>query len=142
MSIDWSEDLDAVDWEELAAMYRAAPLGNKDPQALRLAFSNSRYRFIVREHGHIVGAGRVLSDGVDVAYVADIAFLPSHQGRGLGKEMIRRLLEPVRGHKKILLYAKPGVEDFYRGFGFRRMATAMIIFENPEAAQANGYLAD
>ncbi|HZX29492.1 MAG TPA: GNAT family N-acetyltransferase, partial [Telluria sp.] len=97
MDITWSDDIETVDWQELAALYRAA-LGAKDPDALRLAFTNSRYRFIVREDARIIGAGRVLSDGVDVAYVADIAFLPSHQGRGLGKEMIRRLLALVRGH--------------------------------------------
>jgi hypothetical protein len=50
---------------------------------------------------------------------------------------------PVRlssGHRKINLYAVPGKETFYEGFGFRRMTTAMAIFEDPTKAYANGYL--
>lgn len=34
----------------------------------------------------------------------------------------------------------PGREKFYERFGFRRMTTAMAIFENPEQAYAHGYL--
>ena len=34
----------------------------------------------------------------------------------------------------------PGKETFYEGFGFRRMTTAMAIFEDPTKAYANGYL--
>jgi len=35
----------------------------------------------------------------------------------------------------------PGKEGFYERFGFRRMTTAMAIFENPASAFARGYLA-
>ena len=37
---------------------------------------------------------------------------------------------------KIILYAVPGGEPFYRRFGFMRMRTAMAIFENNVAARA------
>ena len=58
----------------------------------------------------LVAAGRVLADGLDCAYIADVAVHPDHQGRGLGQEVIRRLVEPSKGHKKIILYANPGAE--------------------------------
>jgi ribosomal protein S18 acetylase RimI-like enzyme len=88
----------------------------------------------------LVGVGRVLADGVDCAYVCDVALLPSHQGTGLGKEVVARLVALSKGHKKIILYAVPGKEPFYRKFGFRRMRTAMAIFEDPQAATARGYI--
>jgi hypothetical protein len=44
------------------------------------------------------------------------------------------------GHKKIILYSVPGREAFYESFGFRRMTTAMAIFEDPESAFARGYI--
>jgi hypothetical protein len=34
----------------------------------------------------------------------------------------------------------PGKEPFCETFGFRRMTTAMAIFENPASAEAGGYL--
>jgi ribosomal protein S18 acetylase RimI-like enzyme len=140
MMILWSESLDGVDWEELAALYRAAPLGDKKPADLELVFANSMFRCFAFEHGKLIAAGRVLADGRDCAYLCDIAVLPSHQGRGLGKAVVSRLLERSKLHRKIILYAVPGREDLYRALGFRRMRTAMAIFENQTAAYARGYL--
>ena len=136
----WSESIAGLDWDELAALYRAAPLGNKKAADLQTAFENSRYHCLVRDDGRLVGAGRVLSDGVDCAYLCDVAVMPGHQGTGLGKQIVARLVELSRGHKKIILYAVPGKEPFYRKFGFMRMRTAMAIFENQALAQARGYV--
>jgi len=140
--VDWCDDLNTVDWEELSALYRVAPLGDKKPADLKRSFSNSLYRCFVREDARLVGVGRALADGVDCAYICDIAVLPSHQGTGLGKQIVGRLVELSRGHRKVILYAVPGKEPFYRKFGFKRMTTAMAIFENQELAQQRGYLTD
>jgi hypothetical protein len=39
--------------------------------------------------GKLVGTGRALADGRDCSYLCDIAVLPSRQGSGLGKEIVR-----------------------------------------------------
>jgi ribosomal protein S18 acetylase RimI-like enzyme len=142
MSIQWLEGIDDVNWDELAALYRAAPLGDKKPMDLKLVFANSMFRCFAFENERLVAAGRVLADGRDCAYLCDIAVLPSGQGRGLGKSVVSRLLERSRGHRKIILYAVPGREGLYRSLGFRRMRTAMAIFDNQIDAFARGYLYD
>ena len=100
------------------------------------------FRCFAFERGALVAAGRALADGRDCAYLCDIAVLPSHQGRGLGKGVVSRLLERSRGHRKIILYAVPGREGFYRRLGFRGMRTAMAIFDDQADAFARGYLYD
>lgn len=140
MPLSWSDSIASLDWNELEALYRAAPLGNKNAADLKVAFGNSRYVCTAREAGRLVGVGRVLADGVDCAYVCDVAVLPSHQGTGLGKQIVAQLVERSRGHKKIILYAVPGKEPFYKKFGFKRMRTAMAIFENPALAAERGYV--
>jgi GNAT superfamily N-acetyltransferase len=142
MTISWSDSLADVDWGELAELYRLAPLGNKTPQGLRTAFGNSMFRCFAREDGRLVGVGRALADGVDCSYVCDVAVLPSHQGTGLGQQVVERLLALSRGHKKVILYSVPGKEPFYRRFGFKRMTTAMAIFENQALAFERGYLSE
>jgi len=137
----WIHDTDEVDWDELSALYRRAPLGDKPPAALRTVFGNSRYVCFVYAGGVLIGAGRSLADGLDCAYIADVAVDPDHQGRGLGRAIIRRLVEMAEGHKKIILYANPGTEGFYEGLGFLRMRTAMGIWYDNEAAVAAGILA-
>ncbi|GHC82051.1 N-acetyltransferase [Pseudorhodoferax aquiterrae] len=142
MPLEWKYDAEGVDWDALSALYRAAPLGEKSPQLLRTVFGNSMFKCFVHDGARLVAAGRVLADGADCAYVCDIAVLPAHQGTGLGKQVVQHLVDAARGHRKILLYAVPGKEPFYRRFGFLRMKTAMAIFENQEAQLARGYLSE
>jgi GNAT superfamily N-acetyltransferase len=138
MRLAWEESLGGVDWRELSALYRAAPLGDKSPSALEKAFSNSMFRLFVYDAGRLVGAGRALADGIDCSYLCDVAVLPSHQGKGLGKEIVARLVALSAGHRKIILYAVPGKEPFYRKLGFKRMTTAMAIFQDQPLALAGG----
>lgn len=138
MALEWTDSLDSIDWNELSDLYRAAPLGTKNPADLERAFSNSRFRCFVRDSGKLVGVGRALADGVDCSYLCDVAVLPSHQGLGLGRQIVSRLVEMSAGHKKIILYAVPGKEPFYRRLGFKRMTTAMAIFEDQARALERG----
>lgn len=142
MPVRWTERLDAVDWRELETLYRLAPLGGKSADHLRTVFTNSRFTLFAHDRGRLVAAGRALSDGADCACICDVAVMPSHQGTGLGRELVRRLVEALQGHRKILLYSVPGKEGFYRKLGFMRLLTAMAIFDDPAAAVARGHLDD
>lgn len=142
MPVTWSDSIARFDWSELEALYRAAPLGNKSAAGLYTVFTNSRFRVFAFEDGTLVGAGRALADGADCSYICDVAVLPSHQGTGLGKEIVSRLVALSQDHKKIILYSVPGKEPFYRKFGFRRMLTAMAIFENQAQALERGYITE
>ena len=141
MTVTWTDALDTIDWNELSELYRKAPLGNKSPERLKTVFTNSMFRRFAYEDGVLVAAGRALADGADCSYICDVALLPSHQGRGLGHALIDQLVELSRGHAKIILYAVPGREGFYARHGFRRMTTAMAVYQDPEAATERGYLA-
>lgn len=142
MPLRWTDALDTVDWDELAALYHAAPLGDKKPALLKIVFGNSLYRCFVYEGEGLVGVGRALADGGDCSYICDVAVMPSHQGTGLGKQIVQRLVDLSSGHRKIILYSVPGKEPFYRKFGFQRMKTAMAIFDDQQAAARRGYLTD
>ncbi|MEM9107736.1 MAG: GNAT family N-acetyltransferase [Pseudomonadota bacterium] len=141
MAVTWTDEATGLDWDEVAELYRLAPLVERSPEMLKQVFSNSMFKSFAFDEGRLVAAGRVLADGADCAYLCDIAVLPSHQGRGLGGDLIRGLVEKSKGHDKVLLYAVPGKEPLYEKFGFRRMTTAMVIFEDPDKAFSDGYLA-
>jgi len=142
MGLEWVYSADAVDWQELSDLYLVAPLGRKEPADLRVAFSNSMFSCFVYDAGRLIAVGRALADGRDCSYLCDVAVHPDYQGQGLGREVVSALVRLSRGHKKIILYAAPGKEAFYRKLGFKRMATAMGIFENEAQALANGVLVD
>jgi GNAT superfamily N-acetyltransferase len=64
-----------------------------------------------------VGFARAFTDGVSIAYLADVYVLPEFRGRGLGVELVREIVEgsPFADRKWLLhtadaheLYAKLG----------------------------------
>ena len=136
----WEHDTERVSWDDLSELYRVAPLGEKPPPALRTVFGSSRFVSFVYDDDALVGAGRALADGLDCAYIADVAVHPDHQGHGLGQAIIGDLVERSSGHKKIILYANPGTEGFYAKLGFLPMNTAMAVWHDPERAIESGIL--
>jgi ribosomal protein S18 acetylase RimI-like enzyme len=142
MAFEWVNSIDNLDWEELSQLYLVAPLGQKDPADLKVAFSNSMFKCFVYDSGRLIAAGRALADGRDCSYICDVAVHPDYQGIGLGKEVVTQLVNHSKEHKKIILYAAVGKEGFYRKLGFKRMTTAMAIFKNQDQALKNGILVD
>ena len=138
--MQWIDEITTVNWEELSALYRIAPLGDKRAEDLRVAFANSRFVCFVYDGAMLVGVGRVLADGVDCAYLCDVAVHPKYQRRGLGRAIVNRLKELSAGHRKIILYANPGKEPLYAQLGFHRMKTAMAIFKDNDLARSTGLI--
>ncbi|MBI4794000.1 MAG: GNAT family N-acetyltransferase [Deltaproteobacteria bacterium] len=142
MEFSWVYEQSEVDWNELSGLYRIAPLGEKSPQDLATAFANSKFKCFIYAERTLVGVGRALADGVDCSYLCDVAVHPEYQGSGLGKKIIEKLVALSAGHKKIILYAKPGTEVFYSKLGFHKMNTAMAIFRNQKHAMETGLISE
>lgn len=70
-----------------------------------------------------VGMGRVISDGVSDAYIQDTVVLPEYRGRGIGKKIVKILLEYClsKGILWIGLIAEPNQDEFYSRLGFKKM---------------------
>jgi ribosomal protein S18 acetylase RimI-like enzyme len=126
--VRWVFEQGAVNFRELVELYRIT-LGEKNPDDLRVAFTNSRFKVFAYDGTRLVGAGRAIADGVDCAYLCDVAIHPDYQGQGLGRELMTQLRRLTEGHRKVLLYAAAGKEGFYRRLGFQPLPNAMAIFE-------------
>jgi len=140
MNITWQLDQSQINWFELSELYRVAPLGTKLADDLETVFTNSKFKCFVFDEGNLIGGGRALADGLDCSYLADVAVHPDYQGTGIGKKIIQNLIDQSQGHKKIILYANPGTEGFYVKLGFKKMNTAMAIFQNEVEMIKNGTL--
>lgn len=96
-----------------------------DPLLLNNLISGS-FAFVVVFDKNIkkaVGMGRVLSDGVSDAYIQDLIILPNYRKFGLGRKLVDFLIYQckLKGIGWIGVIAEPGSEDFYKGFGFKKM---------------------
>ena len=69
--------------------------------------------------GRQVGFGRVITDFAVFAYLADIFVIPAFQGQGIGKAIVRAMVEHPRlqGLPLVLLRTRDA-HGLYRQFGF------------------------
>ena len=74
----------------------------------------------------VVGFITAISDGVSCAYIPHLEVLPEYQGRGIGSELARRMLEKLSRLYMIDLMCDPDVQPFYARLGMRP-ATGMLI---------------
>ncbi len=76
--------------------------------------------------GEQVGFARAFSDGVANVYLADVYVLPEHQGRGLGLEVVREMVE--RGPLATLRWIlhTHDAHDLYRKVGFAAPAETLM----------------
>ena len=65
-----------------------------------------------------IGFCRATSDGVSIAYLADVYVLPAYRGRGLGEELVREMVENGQlGGVRWILHTEDA-HPLYRKFGF------------------------
>jgi len=67
----------------------------------------------------VVGFVNAISDGVLSAFIPLLEVLPDYQHRGVGTELVRRLLDQLDGFYMIDLCCDAHLEPFYSALGFR-----------------------
>ena len=87
---------------------------------LRMALHHSWCTVAAYDAGQLVGFGRVVSDGVLYGVIYDMIVRPSHQGQGIGTEILNRLLAKCQaaGLRDIQMFSAKGRAAFYRHHGF------------------------
>jgi GNAT superfamily N-acetyltransferase len=68
--------------------------------------------------GEMVGFARALSDGLALAYLADVYVHPDHRGHGLGVEIVRMMVDEGPGAEFRWLLHTADAHDLYARFGF------------------------
>ncbi len=113
-------DTQDVDIFQLARLLERAGWHERSRDTGRLAKIVSGSTFVVSAwHGdRLVGFARALSDGVSHAYIRDVAVLEDYRRRGIGRELLGRM---VRGRDEItfVLHAPPDLEEFCAEGGFQ-----------------------
>lgn len=86
------------------------------------------YAVLERASGRQVAYGRVVTDGVTFAWLADVVVDPEHRGRGLGRLLVEGVvadLEPL-GLTRIALKASAEGRHLYEQLGW-------VLVEAPDA---------
>lgn len=71
----------------------AAGLSTKSVEAASIGLPNSIYSVVVYLSNTVVGIGRVIGDGGCFFEITDMAVLPEHQGKGVGRKIMQTLVK-------------------------------------------------
>jgi GNAT superfamily N-acetyltransferase len=116
-AIVFSEELDGVDWAALKQALVADHFDNgRTPEQYRRSHENSHAVVFAHCDGQFVANGRILSDGICNAYLVDIWTATPYRRRGVGREVVNRLLATVPGQHVGLF--TDDMQPFYRTLGF------------------------
>ncbi len=139
MDITYSSECSGIEWHRVREILKAVGMGHHSAERHRQAFEASHTTIFAMSGEQLIGFGRALSDGQYQAAIYDCAVLPDYQGKGVGSEIIRRIVKEL-SHCNIILYASPGREGFYRQHGFARMKTGMALFLEMKSKRERGFI--
>ncbi|MBI4347096.1 MAG: GNAT family N-acetyltransferase [Elusimicrobia bacterium] len=79
------------------------------------------------EDGLLVGVSRAISDFHYCTYLSDLAVDAAYQGRGIGKQLVRRTHRAAGLRTHLILLAAPGARTYYPHIGMEKHDSCWII---------------
>ena len=115
-----------VDLDQVIALLRLLGFDRGcDRARFEQQLAGARYVVSAWDGDRLVGFARAISDGATNAYINTVAVLPEYQRRGVGQEMMARLLAGKDGITFVLHAGGRDVKGFYLKCGFAE-ATDMM----------------
>ncbi|MFW2342476.1 GNAT family N-acetyltransferase [Brevundimonas sp.] len=116
--------------ETYLRLRRIAGLSPKTGAGAEIGLPRTLIAVQILQDDQPVGMGRVVGDGALFVQVVDIAVDPAHQGRGLGKAIMARLMERMRTELPsgtyVSLLADGEAHRLYAQYGFTLTAPASV----------------
>jgi len=117
MSVEYLESADGVEAADLGGGFFVGWPHPPSPERHLEMLRGSDHVVLALADGRVVGFVTAISDGVLSAYVPLLEVLPTHQGSGIGSELMRRVLAHLESLYMVDLCCDDDLEPFYRRLG-------------------------
>jgi GNAT superfamily N-acetyltransferase len=119
-----------IDLDEMIELYvdstlgERRPVGERDRMARMLA--DADLVITAWDGSLMVGISRSVTDWVYCTYLSDLAVRAEYQGRGIGRELVRRT-RAATPDATVILLAAPKAVEYYPRIGMTRHESAWIL---------------
>jgi GNAT superfamily N-acetyltransferase len=135
--IRYTDEADGIEPRQLAGFFVDWPNPPSPETHLELL---RRSDHVVLAHDdasdRVVGFVTAITDGVLAAYIPLLEVLPPYQGQGIGRVLMERMLERLRGLYMVDLLCDPELEPFYANLGMQP-ALGMLVRNYARQSGAN-----
>jgi ribosomal protein S18 acetylase RimI-like enzyme len=138
VTIRYTESLDGIASDDLHGFWVGWPTAPSPEVHLRLLAGSEAIVLAIDDAaaGRVVGFVHAIGDGVLTAFIPSLEVLPEYQGRGIGTELMRRLLARLEDRYSVDVVCDDDVVPFYERLGLQRWG-AMIVRRRGAIAARN-----
>ena len=119
------DKIDQVKCESLQGFFVGWKVPIKPERHVDLLRGSTHF-IIAMDGNRAVGFITALSDGVSSAFIPLLEVLPEYQKRGIGSELVERMLVKLEGLTNIDLTCDPEIQPFYERFNMLR-SSGMVL---------------
>ena len=132
--IRYTDKIDDMSPGQLSGFFVDWP-DHPDEETHLLILRNSFKVWLALDGERCVGFINALSDGVFCSYIPLLEVLPEYKGKGIGSELVRRMVESLQGMYAVDIVCDESVTPFYEEKGFDRcVGIVKRNYENQRAA--------
>ena len=129
MTVEYAVEAE-ISPEEFVDVLRRSGLAERrpvdEPDRVRRMVENANLIVCARDNARLVGVARSITDYTYCCYLSDLAVDQAYQGRGIGRELIRRTHAAAGTECALLLLSAPANMAYYAKVGMRRAENAWI----------------
>ena len=119
--MEYTEDLSRLAPENLRGFYADWPANSHPTPEAHLEILRRSYRaWVALEGEKCVGFINAISDGIFYAFIPQIEILPEYQRKGIGKELMKRMLASLDRMYAVDLICDEDKAPFYDSLSFTR----------------------
>ena len=119
--MEYVTSADGVDPRQLAGFFEGWPSPPSPERHLAL-MRGSSHVVLARDADEIIGFATAISDGVMAAYIPLLEVRREWRGKGVGQELVRRLLAQLERLYMVDVVCNPELVPFYERFGMTPLA--------------------
>ena len=125
--IIYKDTIENITPEQLQGFFVGWPKPPSPETHLNILKQNSYMVIAINNKtGNVIGFINVISDNIMSAYIPLLEVLPEYQKRGIGKELVKRVLYKFKGIYMLDLCCDTDKQPFYEKLGLTKM-TGMYI---------------
>ena len=136
MSITYQETTEGIGPNDLQSFFVGWPDRPTPGNHMAILMGSGVVVLALSDKSRVVGFVTAITDGVSCAYIPHLEVLPEWQGRGIGTELMRRMMLKLETIRAIDVICDEEVRGFYERLGFKAWR-GMIIRKPSESHWVN-----